>query len=242
MARAITHDAGFILHSHAWKESSYILRVLTQGHGRISIVGRGLRGSRKAAPVLTGQLYQIQWRPGVELGALSSMEITGPQAPSPVGENWWASQYLSELVLYGVAEGEAVPQLFAAYVESLNALRIPSAGSASVLRRFEWALLNEAGLGFDLQQDAEGRTIQSKRRYQLQTDVGLVASLQGGLLGDEWQALIHDNMTEGLARRLRRPLQQQLGLLIDWRKIKSREMWRSAQLLRQQHQHHAQSD
>lgn len=242
MARELIQDEGFILHSHAWKESSYILRAFTREHGRVSLVGRGLRGGAKNPPVLAGQLYRLQWRAGSDLGSLSTIEMNLPQSPGLVGESWWASQYLSELVLYGVAEAETVPKVYSAFQKSLNELRQPDVEAARVLRRFEWALLVEAGLGFDLKHDAEGLMLVPEWQYELQVDAGLVRCNRGGFSGAEWHTLVEGELTLELAKRLRHPMQQQLGLLIDWRKMKTREMWQAARRLSQKHQQNAHSN
>lgn len=242
MSRELREDIAFVLHRHAWKETSFILRVLTRSHGRISVVARSLRGSRTQSPVLSGQPAQLQWKSGRELGSLISMSPLPPQRPMPTGDNWWASQYLTELVLHATREADPVPAIFDAYLGSLDRLRDTDCDAAIESRLFESVLVQELGVGFDLRHDSTGAGLLPEGRYQLIPEQGLVACARGGVAASDWLALAQKTLDAAAARRLRRSLQEQLGLLVDFSKLRARSQWQAARALREDHQQHAARD
>ncbi len=242
MSRDLREDVAFVLHRHAWKESSFVLRVLTRSHGRISVIARSMRGSRRQSPVLSGQPAQLQWKAGRELGTLVSMSPLPPQRPMPTGDNWWASQYLTELVLHATRESDPVPAIFDAYLGSLDRLREPGCDAGVESRLFESLLVQELGVGVDLLHDCDGDVLQPAGRYELIPGRGLVACGRGGVAASDWQALESGTLGAEAARRLRRPLQDQLSLLVDFSKLRARSQWLAARMLREDHQQHAARD
>ncbi len=48
----IEHERGFVLHVRAWRETSLLVEVLTEQHGRVGLLARGVHGPRKQACVL----------------------------------------------------------------------------------------------------------------------------------------------------------------------------------------------
>lgn len=242
MSREVREDIAFVLHRYAWKESSFVLRILTRSHGRISVVARSMRGSRTQSPVVPGQPSQLQWKPGRDLGTLVSLSLLPPQRNMPTGDNWWASQYLTELVLHATHEAEPVPTVFDHYMSSLDLLRDTAANAAAVSRVFEMVLLGEMGLGFDLSHDCTGAALDVQGSYRLIPEQGLVRCSQAGVAAADWLALASHELDASAARRLRRPLQDQLGLLVDFTKLRSRAQWQAARSLSEEHQKHAAGD
>ncbi|UIS28622.1 DNA repair protein RecO [Xanthomonas citri pv. punicae] len=43
----IEHERGFVLHVRAWRETSLLVEVLTEQHGRVGLLARGVQGPRK---------------------------------------------------------------------------------------------------------------------------------------------------------------------------------------------------
>ncbi len=242
MSREIREDIAFVLHRHAWKESSFILRILTRSHGRISVIARGMRGSKTQSPLIPGQPCQLQWKPGRDLGTLVSLSLLPPQRNAPLGDNWWASQYLTEMVLHATHEAEPVPALFDQYLSCLDRLRDRAVDAAGVLRVFELELLRELGLGFDPARDCMQSELDPDARYRLVPEEGLRHDPLAGIAAADWLALARGQPDPAAARRLRQPLQQQLALLVDFSKLRSREQWRAAQVLRKEHEQDASRD
>ncbi|MEN8719490.1 MAG: DNA repair protein RecO C-terminal domain-containing protein [Oceanococcaceae bacterium] len=226
-------DVAVVLHSWPWKESSLILRVLTRSHGRIGVVGRGLRGRNRGHVVLPGQPVTMQWVPGRELGTLQSLHPLPPLRALPGGDNWWALQYVLEVLLQVAPENEPQDGLLDDYLRVLDALSEAGADPAAPLRRFEWAVLRSAGLAVDLCHDSDGRPTEDTTRYVLVADAGLQRSTsRQARPGAHWRALVQGHLEADVARGLRPAVQRQLERLVDFSRLRSREQWRAARRLR----------
>ena len=158
MARAgsVALEPAFILHARAWQETSQILEVLTQGHGRIGLLARGIRAprSRLRGVLRPFQPLRLSW---AGRGALPT--LTGAEAAShlalPAGPALLSMFYLNELLLNFLSRGDPHPDLFAHYADALAALG--RGGPAELpLRIFELALLEEVGYGPNLTRDVQG--------------------------------------------------------------------------------------
>src|SRR3546814_8782098 len=51
-------DLAYVLHARAWRETSLLLELLTEHHGRIGLVARGVQGPKKH--VLRAALQPLQ--------------------------------------------------------------------------------------------------------------------------------------------------------------------------------------
>lgn len=235
-------DHAYILQRFAWKESSFVLRVLTREHGRISLVARGMRGGRRKHAVLPGQRSLLHWSPGRELGRLLSLDLLPPPVPMLAGEPYFAAQYLAEVLLQVLPEGEAVPAIFDLYAAALASLHDQPRSLAAPLRSFEFGLLQALGHGFSLNIDRDGNAVRPELCYSLMPEQGLYQDPRGGFSGDTWLALGQGALSEAAAQQLRRPLQGQLGSIVDLSRLRSREQWLAARRLREEHQHYSGGD
>lgn len=236
----LLEDQVFLLHRHPWKESSYILRLFGHRYGRIDVVGRGLRGNRRGAMVLPHVCCHLEWKRGRgDLGQLSGLKPIGPPAPQPAGDNWWAAQYLSELLLQALPPAEPEPEIFLAYAQTLERLRQQPLRLGLLLRRFEYRLLCALGLGFASNQDALGQALQPNQRYGLHAEQGLLPQAQRGVAAAAWLALEGPDCSVEDEAGLRGALQMALGSLVDFGRLRARSEWQRAQALRKEHQQHA---
>jgi len=91
-------------------------------------------------------------------------------------ERVFCGMYMNELLVRLLHRNDAHPALFAAYDQALKALTDTTAVD-TVLRHFEYRLLDELGYSFDLAADgASGQPILPSRVYCYQPGVGLVES------------------------------------------------------------------
>ncbi|MFV0477280.1 MAG: DNA repair protein RecO [Parahaliea sp.] len=155
----VTLQPAYLLHSRPYRDSSYLLEVLTAQYGRISLVARAVY--RKAPGGNLRSLLQpfrpllVSFSGKSELMTLNSVESV-PGALTLTGERLFSGLYVNELLLRLLYRQDTHPALFVSYGETLKAL----AGSAQVdmvLRRFESQLLTELGYAFDLHHDAYSR-------------------------------------------------------------------------------------
>jgi DNA repair protein RecO (recombination protein O) len=154
VAATVELEAGYILHSRAYQETSQLLEVLTERHGRTGLVARG---SRRPASRLRGilqpfQALRLSWHGRGSLYTMRAAEPAGWQPPL-AGRSLLAAFYLNELLLAFLRRGDAHPELFADYDAALWRLR-DAPDPEPVLRCFELRLLAEIGYGLNLGHDA----------------------------------------------------------------------------------------
>lgn len=223
----------FVLHARPWRESSLLVEVLSEQHGRLGVVARGVRGPKRH--VLRAALQPLQHirLEAVQRGELAQLRTAEAldAAPMLAGDATLAGFYLNELVLRLAPRGDPLPELYAAYGEARA--RLAGDPLAWTLRRFERDLLAAIGFGFALDVDGDGVQIDPAARYRLDPEHGArrLRSDRGSddrntaATGRALLALAADCMPDaddlvGLRRTLRPVLEHHL----DGRGLKSWEM------------------
>jgi len=175
--RRADHQAGYVLHTYPYKETSLIVEAFTRNFGRVALLARGARRPRSAmrGVLLSFHPLRLGWSASAELGNLISAEWSGALQPLS-GRGLMCGFYLNELLLRLLPRDDAHEALFDIYGEALGQL---SRGEpqASVLRGFEKRLLSELGYAPLLEREAvSGAPIEPSRRYVYEPDRGPVAT------------------------------------------------------------------
>jgi len=166
------HEAGYVLHTYPYKETSLIVELFARRFGRVALLARGARRPRSAmrGVLLSFQALRVSWSASAELGNLISAEWAGALLPL-AGQSLMCGFYLNELLLRLLPRDDPHEALFDTYVEALA--RLGSAGDASVvLRGFEKRLLAELGYAPILDRDAASRPIDPDRLYAYEPERG----------------------------------------------------------------------
>jgi DNA repair protein RecO (recombination protein O) len=215
----IDEQPAWVLHAHAYSETSLILDVLSRDHGRLALMARGARRPRS---VLRGVLrafqpLELSWFGGGEVRTLAKAEWVGGM-PLLSGTGLMLGYYLNELLQKLLAREDAHPALFDAYAATLMAL---SRGEpqAPCLRTFERTLLKELGYGISLDCDAAtGELVAEGRTYHYAIERGPLAAasiedgggtgpvIQGKTLLDMARDDYSDPQTQAESRSLMRML------------------------------------
>src|SRR3546814_1715176 len=94
-------EPAYVLHARPWRETSLLLELLTENHGRLGLVARGVQGPKKH--VLRAALQPLQHIrfDGVQRGELAQLRTAEAidAAPRLSGEAVLAAFYVSELTL-----------------------------------------------------------------------------------------------------------------------------------------------
>ena len=145
----------FVLHTYPFRETSLLVEVYARNHGRVALVARGARRPKSAlrGVLLPFQPLLLSWAGKKELRTLIRAEWHGAYAPLR-GQALICGFYLNELLLKLLPRDDAHERLFAAYEETLSALRA-DADQPALLRRFEISLLGELGYAVVLDRDVE---------------------------------------------------------------------------------------
>ncbi|HEX9396870.1 MAG TPA: DNA repair protein RecO [Burkholderiales bacterium] len=176
------HEAGYVLHTYAYKESSLIVEAFTRRVGRVSLLARGARRPRSAmrGVLLAFHPLRLSWSGAAELRTLAGAEWSGALNPL-AGRGLMCGFYLNELLLRLLPREDAHEGLFDFYGEALARLSAKEDHSP-VLRTFERRMLAELGYAPLLERDASsGAPVEPDRRYGYEPDRGPVASRNGEL-------------------------------------------------------------
>lgn len=169
---------GWLLHRYPWRETSLIAEVITREHGRIGLVARGVRKPRRgASPTL--EMFApllLSFRQGAELAQLEKVETTAPGYVFR-GERFLAACYVNELVLRMLAQGDAMPEVYALYESTLA--RLAEEETAQTVRRFEGRLMRLLGVLPSFTREAGGTPLHHDRTYRYDPAHGLIPSGQG---------------------------------------------------------------
>ncbi|WP_102944396.1 MULTISPECIES: DNA repair protein RecO [unclassified Stenotrophomonas] len=230
----IEDEPAFVLHARSWRETSLLVEMLTEQHGRIGVLARGVSSPRSQA--LRAALQPLQW---IRLGFVQRGELAqlrGAEAldaaPRLSGDAMLAGFYVNELVMRLAPRQDPLPELYAYYGQMRQRL---GAGEslAWTLRRFERDLLEALGFGFDLSHGSDGEPIDPAARYELDPLEGPRRLLsergadprRGTATGSALLALAEDEMpgTDDLAS-LRRGMRAVLLHHLGGRGLKSWEM------------------
>tara|TARA_R110002073_G_scaffold2998_12_gene20053 strand:+ start:4364 stop:5134 length:771 start_codon:yes stop_codon:yes gene_type:complete len=226
----------YIMHSRPYRDTSALLDVFTAEYGRISLVARGARRqSRRGSSAALLQPFiplLLSFSGHSELKTLVALE-TPQRALSLRNERVFSGMYMNELLVRLLHRNDAHPALFSAYDQALQALS-GDGRVDTVLRRFEYRLLEELGYNFDLTADgASGLPVEPTRVYGYEPGVGLVAMISTGdsprnvYSGSELLAMAagdFDTARAAAKRLLREALAEHLGAA----PLRSRELFRAA--------------
>lgn len=165
-------QSAFVLHHRPYRDTSLLLELFTQGHGRLGAVARGARRPRARLRVLLQPLQPLllSWSGRGELRTLNTVEPDG-RAPALTGASLYSVFYMNELVLRLTARDDPHPRLFEAYRVILAGLG--GAGDARLLRLFEKTLLEALGYGLNLVAEADtGAAVDPVARYRMDPEAG----------------------------------------------------------------------
>ena len=215
-------EATFLLHARPYRETSQLVEVLSQDHGRVALVANGSRRpkSRLKSALRPFQPLRMSWSGRGSLYSLRAAEPSGNGARIS-GMSLMAAYYMNELLMILLHKGDPHPNLFTHYGGALASL---AAGDDAepVLRRFEVALLAEIGYGLVIDRDViDEEPLVAEQKYEYVVDRGPVPvsdNICGELvfLGSDLLAMnrgiFHDaEQLKSAKRLLRAALNRSLG-------------------------------
>lgn len=228
MTRAQLEPA-WVLTVRPYRETSALVELFGQRHGRVGLVARGVRSGRARARGLL-QPFQpllVSFSERGELGTLGGVEPAG--APLALrGEAVFSGWYLNELVLRLLPRRDPHPQLFEHYALALAGLGGDRAGAA--LRLFEKHLLTELGYGLELPEPVE-----PEAWYRFDAEQGLRLAEPGpsSYRGASLQALADETLdTPESLRDARRLMRAALRPHLGDRALRTPELLRSLRAVR----------
>ncbi len=226
--------AGYLLHQRPYRETSALLELFTETHGRIGLVARGVRSarSRQRGDLQPFRPLRLSWSGRGDLGTLTAVESDGADTLLQ-GRVLYSGFYLNELLMRLLTRHDPHPLLYRYYRDCLRRL---SAGEPleQTLRLFEIRLLQEAGYGLQLETEVDsGETVQADALYDYHLESGPSrldsASATGFVFsGASLLAIARGDLTEpAVVHDAKRLLRAALKLYLGDKPLKSRELFKS---------------
>lgn len=176
----ISLQPAFILHHRTYRETSLLLDLFTESHGRISLLARGVRTHRSKLRSLLQPFVPlfISWQGKSELMLLNSAENNG--TPFQLrGDCLLSGFYLNELLVRVLQKQDPHPPLYTIYHNTLLELQTGQL-QQQTLRLFEKKLLEELGYGLQLQRDfSTGEELVAEQSYLFYPEQGFKRSAPG---------------------------------------------------------------
>lgn len=227
-------EHAYLLHRRDFRETSLLLEFFTRSHGRVALIGKGIRRSKRTSAAVLWPFMPllISWTGRGELPILSTAEhgigsaVTEPEALV-------CGLYLNELLLRLLAARDPHPDVFELYEATLSAL-VGCDDREVWLRRFELRFLDALGYALPLDGDVDnGRMIEAGKFYSVQPDHGPVETTPrpGAVRGATLLALrsgFFSSPSERAEAKLlmRRIIAHHLG----GRPLRSRELFRAGRV------------
>lgn len=223
--------SGFLLHRRPYRETSYLLDVFTLELGKISLVAKGVRGSKsdKKSLLQSFQPLLLSVYGKHELKNLRQVEAKGP-ALTLTGHNLFSAMYLNEVLNRVLGIEQAHSELFALYENSLIALS-QQQEIEPVLREFELGLLHELGYGLDFSSEWQGgEAIAADQYYTLVLEYGFqllnaADSTSNCFLGENLKKISHYQWDKESLNSAKRISRMALTALLGQKPLKSRELF-----------------
>jgi DNA repair protein RecO (recombination protein O) len=225
-------QSAYILHSRPFQETSLILELFTRNNGRLSVLARGAKRSKKQTGLF--QLFlnlDIAFVGKTELPTLTTIEFS--QAPIMLnGKSLVCGFYLNELLMRVLHKHDPHPEIFDLYNRTISALSNANDDQTHIeiaLRKFEKQLLTELGYGVNFQTEAETHeTIQENKDYQLTPNKGFIftpANNSDKICGAHIIAIVNDNFfSPEILKTAKKIMRAALQPLVGDKPLKSREI------------------
>lgn len=229
----------FVLHRRDFSNTSLIIEVFTDLHGRLPLMAKGAKRGRGP---LVGLLQPFQplwvaWTGRGEIRTLTRAEAAGRPLVL-AGTALYCGLYLNELLLRLLGRDDPHEDLFPDYQLALDALSRNDAIQTR-LRQFELRLLAAIGYQMILDREADGgNPVRPDGRYRYVSARGLVpvspAAAGEGVVGGETLRLLLDGeaLSGERAREARDLMRVALAPYLGDRPLKSRALFRRPEPVR----------
>ncbi|GAB1262080.1 DNA repair protein RecO [Aurantivibrio plasticivorans] len=228
----------YILHSRPFQDSSLLVDVLSEDHGRLTVVAKGARSARgrHRFPVYPFTKLVASWQGKSDLKTLTELEQQG-QLRQLMGRRMFCGLYVNELVIRLLPSHDDCSEVFRRYDQVMTSLETLEGDSNDylepLLRAFEFELLELMGYGLTFSDISTGDVLEPDSQYRIAEMMGFVKidgnveKRQGSYLGSELLAVINNDFSDVSVRRAaKRLVRELLAPHIGNKPLKSRELFR----------------
>ncbi len=224
MESRVSDQPAFVLHRREWQNSSFILDLLTRDYGRVSVIAKGARKSRKRAFYQPFVLLTLGWSGRQELKTLTGIEGYA----LPINEQHYLTlMYVNDLLIQLLPKQEASDRVFHAYLELLQ--QATDQLEESDLREFESFLLSVLGYFGDIGTDISGQPVSAEASYQFEAGSGFSRCASGARNSFRGQDLLDWKQKkyerDGVILLARTVMRQSIDASLEGRQLRSRQVY-----------------
>ncbi|MDP3705455.1 MAG: DNA repair protein RecO [Legionellaceae bacterium] len=217
----------WVLHKQWSGDTSARVTFFTREKGIVCSLCKGGRTPKKQALLQAFTPLWVMFDERSNSYYLQKLELLASSLPLQ-GPLLFAGLYVNELLYHALQPFDAYPQLYDAYVMTLQSLCQVTDRSALevLLRRFEWTLLVSMGYAISLTHDARtGLPIVSTSQYAFVAGEGVVAAEQG-LLGSHLLALSEDTLDKPeVLKAAKKIMRLAINHALGGKEIKARRLY-----------------
>lgn len=170
---------GFVLNRRAYSETSLLVDLFTENTGRITVLAKGARRKNSALKSLLQPFTPLllRWTGKGSLKTLTKAESVSLTLPLET-ISLYSGFYVNELLIRLLSLETSYPELFQDYLFCLTKLARDSTKVESILRTFEFQLLQHIGYGIDFCHCVgTGKKVEEQMTYQYLPEKGFIASI-----------------------------------------------------------------
>lgn len=223
----MSDEHAWVLHKQWSGDTSARVTFFTREKGMVCSLCKGGRTPKKQALLQAFTPLWVAFDERLSWCYVQKIELLSASL-SLQGQQLFAGLYVNELLYHALRPLDAYPQLYDAYVMTLQSLCNVTDKLAleMLLRRFEWTLLASIGYGISLTHDARtGLPIVSTSQYRFIAGEGLVAADQG-VIGTHLLALAEDKLDEPeVLKTAKKIMRLAIGHALGGKEIKARQLY-----------------
>lgn len=215
------------LHKQPSGDTSALLSLFTREKGIVSCLYKGGRTPKKQGILQAFMPLCLFLDNKKDWYYVRQLECAA--APLPLrGNALFAGMYVNELLYYALKPLDPHPQLYEKYHYTLKGLSLVKERLAieSLLRQFEWVLLDECGYQLSFFLD-EGELPDSTSHYRFIAGQGFIAATEG-IGGDDVLAIIQGQFDDvRVLKAAKWVMRQAIAHLLGGRELSSRHLFSS---------------
>lgn len=222
---------GFVLHTRKFTDSKLLVTIFAESLGRVTGVARMSKKQPSPRPFVK-HFFVVSGAGAVK--TIRSLEpVSGIHLEQ--GRRLFCGIYLNELLMRALPEAQAHDELVEFYSESLSklSLAVDEKLQEVLLRRFEFRLLKEMGMGLNFRQCSQQNQIKSDATlYEFLPESGFMALKNSEVKlpslvfsGMDLQCIGRGEWTESSLRSAKKIARMALKSVIGDKPIKARELF-----------------
>ncbi|HAU1190702.1 TPA: DNA repair protein RecO [Legionella pneumophila] len=218
----------WVIHKQWSGDTSARLKLFTKELGLISCFCKGGRTPKKQSLLQAFIPLWVGIEERYDQYYTRSIESTSSRL-NLEGHSLFSGLYINELLYYTLSPDFPDPDLFDAYLFTLNGIALAREREAieALLRRFEWALLKACGYTFSFLHEARtGELIVPGSHYQFVAGEGFILGGDKKIPGEHLLAIATDNLSEAAyLKSAKFIMRQAIDHLLGGREIKARSLY-----------------